>query len=187
MCVILIPASSEAIHFGSVVKNNDVVAEGGETVKFSILVWTMDEEHDVEFYVKDAPENWNIIIVPDSFTLSEDPEQPIEMMSINNEYIKAKLVFVYVGIPEGEKGKHNVVLNALVGSEENQIKVQQERQFVLKIDTGEYVILEDDIKEDTKQVTSAESNDEPVTTPSPLSYVLIILILISAWLIYKHE
>jgi len=192
----ILPAAAQSINFGTLLKDNQVKITPGSTADFTILVWTLiEEEYPVMFTIKEVPKDWKVIINPTGdFVLNQDPEEPTEIMLLGNENVKAKVIKVYVKTPSGAAdGEYKVKISALAGFGESNIVVRQERPFTLTVDV--------DAKADADKTTGADMNDaapfyDEITgavanmipnSSGLLTYVILIVILILAWIIYKHE
>ena len=180
----------KALSFGSVVKNDYVRIAHGESAKFTLLFWNVENtSYRVELDVKEAPEGWLIIIQPKDFLLNSSVGDEYISLPYLEKSVKASHVNVFVK-PEGyEGGIYRVVIVAKAGSPEKGISFFQERAFKLTVEViGEQAekTTESRVQNATKELQP--SNDSATETDfNFILYIIIfVCILVISSLIYKY-
>lgn len=196
ICMLLLPSLASGLQFGSLLKKDHVAISNGETGKLSMLLWTEeDENYTVTFSIQEIPEKWNVFIIPNTLELSKSPEGPIEIINLQDRGdIRAQVVDVYLKVSSDAKGQYQVKINALAAQGESQIVVQQERQFTIyvNVDNPNNIITEKPSEPEREpenniiESIEPERSEESTEHVSLFYYLIIILILIGAWIIYKH-
>ena len=193
--IFLLPGLVQGIQLGSVSKFNDLVIPPGGRAEFEILLWTTENEsHPVEITIHEIPEDFQTIVFPEEFNLSKNPEGNIELISLPNTEnpVKAKKVKIYVDVPRHvEKKIYEFYAKAIAGNRDDDISVLQERTFIFTIDVREQVITAEKNPVDKflgdiyKGITGFFINNPPGQTG--VAIALLIIFILIAWRVYKHE
>lgn len=202
---------ADALNLGSLQKSLSKNISAGETAAFNILFWNSEEqEYVLEMSNAESPNGWSVIIFPRQFRLNSTPGGKTERIYLPNtkDIITAKIVEVYITVPEGEaRGKYTVRLKATAGNGESSgFSVMQERQFLLDVnviggrtlrtDGGEKrTVLIDASPLAEVQRAAGERASNALSASSELpegrniiaGFVALIAILIAAWRVYGHD
>jgi hypothetical protein len=138
---LLIP-TVQATSLGIIKKTTQTEVKPGETTIFKMLFWNTESSMPVQLSLKKAPENWVIIIRPETFTLEKSkPESPpydteAEYLNLPIGIVRTTPVRLYVKVPGSEEqGEYDVKIVARGGSLGEGVSVFTERtlKFTVKV------------------------------------------------------
>jgi len=194
--LIIFPSTIQAMNFGSVQKNNYANVKEGDSVKFIVLFWNMDNSYfPINLKVKEAPSDWMIFIRPSDFILYQTkPANPpyednVEYITLQNNLIKPEVVEVLVKIPESTySGEYEIIIKAEAGDISSDISILMEKNLKFTVNVegsktkensnipfiGEYI---------GEKATGLVSN---VNNNSMFLIVLSSLFLVGIILIYRY-
>ncbi|MEM7821653.1 MAG: hypothetical protein QXX38_02480 [Candidatus Aenigmatarchaeota archaeon] len=184
---LLILSKVEAISLGSVVRKDFAIIKANESAKFEILFWNFEENsYKVQIEVKNAPENWFILIQPKEFLLNSSTGEEYINLPYSEKPIKAFVARIFAKPENAIKGEYEITIRAKAGLPSRGIAFFQEREFNFKVKVeGE--------TQEIENKTSKIEKSSPLTgkaieqTSSFLSFVLaIVCILVISLLIYKY-
>jgi len=196
---LLLPGTIEGIQLGSLAKSTHIEVAPGERATFTILLWTMEDPFPITFSLKNAPEEFTVIIFPKEFELNKTPVGKTETLLIpqREHPVQAQIIDIYIDVPHStEEGTYDVVVNALAGNEGEQIAVLQERSFHFTIEVvrksfshqneiGSLNPLTKFLDDINKGITGLFI-DKSGNISSASFILIIILIFFIAWRIYRH-
>ena len=196
--LILVSRVSYAISMGSIVKEDYAELTGGDSTKFKMLFWNIDNEsYNLTLSIIDAPEGWITIIDPEEFALNRSVGDEYISLPYMDENIKAKVVNLFVKPSyETPSGVYNVVVEA--GTEtsdgENGIKVVPQRLLNFKVnltsssETGNIAsnvstIPSEDVSENEMTETTKDN-----LIPKEYFYLAVVLLVIAfSIILYKKS
>lgn len=178
--IILLFFSGQAFALGSVIKNNFAVAVQNESARFTILFWSDGEEY-VELSIKDAPEDWIVIIEPESFVAGITGS---EYIYIQDEVKKAMPVYIYVK-PTSMLGEQNIIITARSGRTDKGILFMQERYLNLTVDSGGSVQAE--VAENNRVTETIIQFQEEKKKDYSMLYLFLIIVALVSFLIYRYS
>jgi uncharacterized membrane protein len=189
---LLFVSSVQASTIGSLQKKSYDKCEPGKSVEFTVLMWNLDSSQiPVHLKVRSVPEDWAVIIRPSDFNLTQNMEENYEYVVIDNKYVKALPIKVFVKVPsDAESGNYEIIVNGIAGNNENAISVIYEKNFKFDVEVMKELNTFERIKETVPNignnsitgVSSAMTNNLRETY---LTLVSIIIIFFS-WVIYKY-
>ncbi len=133
---ILLSVNSYALNMGSVSKSKYAEISVGETAKFKMLFWNIENEtYNVKLSVKEAPKDWIVIIDPKEFNLNKSIGEEYIKLPYMKENVKAKIVNLFVKpYTKSKSGKYFVTIMAEISSKEkNGIKIIPATMFKFEI------------------------------------------------------
>ena len=192
---ILLSHAAYAINLGGVVKNSFSEISADESVKLAMLFWNSEEDsYNIKLSVKESPKNWIVIISPDEFVLNKFIGEEYISLPYNNEFIKAKLVNVFVKANQNSSsGNYSIVIRAETELSDNNnfINVVPERLFEFKFHMNglETIDNDDEISISALNLKLEEiksENLESKQSEKNIFYAVIMFIaLLSLILFYK--
>ncbi len=187
---LLIIGKAKALSLGTVVKKEIAYIKIGETAKFEIIFWNVEEEpYKIELEVKEAPKDWTIFIQPKEFLLSTSTGNQHMSLPYTDKNVKAFQVNIFVKPEKIEKGgRYEITLTAKAGSPEKGISFFQERDFKLFVYlTGAQEKIEK-IEPFEKNETNLQSGKliEEIDLKPLFAILATILILLLSLIIYKY-
>ena len=189
LMILLMLQTAEAISLGTVVKNDEIEINRGETGKFTILFWNIeDNPYEVSLNVTESPKDWIIIIQPEQFVLTSSTGSQNIILPYIDKTVKALPVDVLVK-PENVEGIYTITITAMAGMPGEGMSFFQERKFNLKVNVSESRYIQPEITAPDNmqelQQTIKESPQEK--NPSYFFYIIVfVCILVVSLLIYKY-
>ena len=183
---LIIVSNVYAMNLGTVAKNNFVNIGENQSGRFNLLFWTGDEQvYHVELHLKYAPDDWAITIQPENFNISRSAGE--EAVVIDNNYVGATPVAVYVKPLLYINGTYNIVLTATAGAPAGGISFLQERVFNLTARIGGPAATAESNESNTANNTSPSDQNKATGNGGMLLIIVsVILILVIAFLIYRY-
>lgn len=184
-----------ALSMGSLVKNDFDSIAIGDSAKFTVLFWNIENDYKVELNVKEAPKDWIVIIEPNSFILNSSVGKDYIKLPYMNESIKTTPVDIIVKPSESSKlAKYNVIITAKAESPTNGISFSQERVFKFVIEISNPLFFENSEKQNDVQIKENKNTqiEHPVTNQEKANFnyfyaIIIVLIFLISFLIYKYS
>jgi uncharacterized membrane protein len=186
--------SSETFALGTLVKKDFAKINIDESAKFTVLFWNVENDY-VELNVKESPEGWTIIVEPDKFVLNSSVGREYIKLPYSPENIKATPVDIIAKPPESEApGKYEVIIAANSKLPSSGIKFSQERLFVFKVEIENPLFFKEPEKQTINQVEKNQNTPledsiklETESSPNYFYAILIIIVFLSSFLIYKYS
>lgn len=194
LLLVIFSTRAYAVNMGTVVKNDFAKIEVGESAKFTVLFWNVENEsYKVELSIEEAPENWVVIVEPNNFVLNESTGKEYIKLPYKNDYSKATPVDIIVKPPASVKpGKYNISVIAKSILPQNGISLSQERIFKFLVEIENPLYFEN--SNEQKIVSTAnhqnqyQKQESLVNTSSNHFYIIsILIILLISFLIYKYS
>lgn len=188
--LMLFSTGTYAISMGALVKNDLKQIATNELAKFTLLFWNIENEsYRVKLGVKEAPENWIVIIDPNNFELNNSVGKEYIKLPYKDNSVKATPVDVIVKPPTSVKtGRYNVVVTAMSESSPEEIGLSQERSFKLSIEIENPTYFKESSQSTNQSISSfIESLKQEINNPDYFYALIIIIILLISYLIYKYS
>lgn len=191
LAFILMIQTVEALSMGTVVKKDTASIKIGESAKFEILFWNIEDvSYNVELEVKEAPKDWLVVIQPKEFALNSSTGEEYIILPYTDKSVKAFPVNVFVKPENTEIGRHNVIIIARAGLSKEGISFFQERKFKLIVDViGLQAQLEagNEVSNITTELQpSTGKSVSQISFDYPFYIIIYICILVVSLIIYKY-
>jgi hypothetical protein len=214
---IFIPMVEASVPLGSAQDKKTVDALPGGSVGFKLFFYNLDEKSPVNLKLKADyyPQKWVVNINQQGLVLgnpdaevSTDKERYYEYMVLPGvkDPVKVKVATVNVRIPKSAKpGKYTLKVSATASKNSGGVSASQVRDFYLNVNVLKQEVSEDQTYEITsensinKQAEMGEKIQKTNKTDDTIGMVIggrenilipvmiIFVILIVSWIIYKHE
>jgi len=176
---------------GTVVKKDTLSIKDGESAKFTILFWNVENvSYKAVLDVKESPKDWTVVIQPREFILDSSTGEEYIKLPYMEKSVRALPINVFVKPENAEAGEYHVFVNVRAGLPGETLSFFQERQFDLTINlegSGQ--------KQETENRTSTSVDKEKTFTGESvlqisfnyIFYLVIsVCILIISIVIYKY-
>lgn len=178
-----------AISMGTVVKTSTAKIEPGESARFTILFWNVeDTSYNVELDVKETPTDWMTIIQPEEFTLNSSTGREYISLPYTDKIVKVFPVDIFVKPENSTAGRYYVTIIARAGLPSQGLSFFQEREFKLTIDVaGLQPSSQAENKTNLNTDESQALNNKSSAIPHYFFYIAVIVcILVVSLIIYKY-
>ena len=191
---LLLSSGAYAISMGSVVKNNFEKIANGESAKFTLLFWNIENEsYRVILNVREIPHDWIVIIEPNNFVLNASVGEEYIKLPYMNDGVKATPVEVIVKPTTAKPGKYDISISSRTESPSDGISFSQERVFNFTVEVENPTFFEP-----SEEQSSNRYNEESTSSlaydlnleEANLSYfyiIIIIMIILFSFLIYRYS
>ena len=184
-----------AISMGTLVKNDFSNTTTDSSAKFTILFWNDENEsYKLELSVREKPEDWIVIVNPDSFVLNSSLGKELIKLPYKDNYAKANPVDIIVKPPLSTKpGKYNISIEAKAIPPQNNISFSQGRIFRLVVEVINPLYFESSNEKTTNLPKSYQYQNQTQgnflnkSTFSNFYLAVIFVIVIISFLIYKYS
>ncbi len=211
--IILTIQTADAINLGTLQKSSAANISDGETAVFRTLFWSTDEEdYAVSIQTLEAPKEWIVMALPEQFVLGKTISGKSERIYLPGakNTLDAKVVDIYITAPKKTTtGSYNISINAIAGNTNgNGFSLLQERKirFIVNVlgappkpaqieNNADKTVLIDisqtsyDMSSEAKQIAAEQYAEQlqKETEKKTVSWVVIAIISIIAWRLYKHD
>lgn len=188
--LMLFSTGTYAISMGTLVKSDLKQIAINESAKFTLLFWNVENEsYRVKLGVKEAPENWIVIIDPNNFELNNSVGKEYIKLPYKDSSVKATPVDVIVKPPTSVKtGRYDVVITAVTESSYDEIGLSQERSFKLSVEIGNPTYSKESSQITNQNISPfIENLKKEIDNPDYFYVLIIIIILLISYLIYKYS
>lgn len=188
--LMLFSTGTYAISMGTLVKSDLKQISINESAKFTLLFWNIENEsYRVKLGVKEAPENWIVIINPNNFELNSSVGKEYIKLPYKDNSVKATPIDVIVKPPTSVKiGMYNIIITAMSESSPEEIGLSQERSFKLSVEIENPTYFKESSQSESQNVSSfAENLKQEINNPDYFYVLIIIIILLISYLIYKYS
>lgn len=178
---------------GTVVKNDYSKISSDESAKFTVLFWNAENnDYKIGISVKELPEGWTVLTEPNNFILNSSIGK--EYVSLPYGTVKALPVDIILKPPKNiEPGKYNIMLSAVAELPSNGIKLSQERLFKFIVEVENPLFFKETESQNGKK--TEEKANAPTSNAifeirnydSDYFYLIVIIILLASFLIYKYS
>ena len=183
---ILLPGV-EATSLGILVKNGATTLRQGESTKFTILFWNVENSpYIVEMKVESLPENWVVVVSPEKFLLDSNTGTENIFLPYKKEPVRAFPVTVFVKPVSARPGNYTIVLSASAGHTSNALNFFQERKFKLTVEVEGEAEVENISSKTTPNTNTPTGEIVKVQKHHVIYVVALICILFISVLIYKY-
>jgi uncharacterized membrane protein len=194
---VLLSTEVYAINLGSIVKNDFAQTTNYESVKFKMLFWNVESEsYTLKLTVKEAPEDWTVIIDPDEFVLNNSVGEEYIKLPYMNENTRAKVVNLFVKPDLNSKaGNYSVFVEAetKTSDETSGIEIVPQRlmKFVIDlrgIETSDEVdsnIPPEGNNQNESENSELISTGEDIENNSYFYFIVLFLVIIASIILYK--
>lgn len=184
-----------AINMGAVVRNDFAKINVDESAKFKVLFWNTENDYRLELSVKEAPENWIIIIEPNNFILNSYTGKEYIRLPYKTDSIKATPIDVIVKPSNSTNpGKYELTVSANSVLPSNGISLSQERIFKFTVEVENPLFF----KETKKQEVSKTKENQSISrefiyfenenaNPNYFYLIIILIVIFVSFLIYKYS
>ena len=202
-----------AFNLGALQKSDFEIVTAGESITLGVLFWNSGiNDYNVNLDALEIPDGWTVLSSPSEFHMDNKTSfGAVELVYLPGlkKAVTASLVNIYVSVPENEiPGNYMIIIRAIAGDEkDSRLSLKQERLFFFDIHIEENiyqtpskmnikpksVIVSIDPKFINNDVIEESSNELSNTTLindiSRLSvlFIVIIIILIIAWGVYRYD
>jgi len=170
-----------AFAYGSLLPSNYAKVNVGETAEFDILFWSEDIEK-INFYAQNT-ENLTVIVIPNPLTLNPY-EKDGEIVIGGRVYNVTK---VKVLIMPKISGKFEVFVFATKDVQTKDITFVDKRAFRFVVESGEFQESEQKSLEAISKASSREISKDQNASELIFFLLLLILIPLVSFLIYKYS
>jgi hypothetical protein len=187
LAILLLVQPVQAISLGTLVKKDSVSINPGESAKFTVLFWNVENlEERVEVKVEKTPKDWLVIVEPEEFFLNSSVGE--EAIALPSGSVRALPVNILVRPSSFQSGNYTVVLVARAGLPREGISFFQERRFKLNLEIlGEKLEQVENLKSNTTvQLPTGEAAKLQQNFYPLLYFLLVLCILVLSVLIYKY-
>ena len=187
---LLIIPSATAISMGTVIKQDTLTINNGDSGTFTILFWNPENiTYNVSLNIENAPTNWYVAIEPKLFSLdSNTGTELIQIPSMSNP-IKALPVDVIVKPSTESPGSYKIEVSATSIPVKQGISLSQRRVMYLNVvipGVQNEQQLQNIISNNIKQFGNVVQN-AVIGIPGMVFYVVALIgILVVSYLIYKY-
>jgi len=185
-----------AISMGALVKNDFAKIAVDESAKFKILFWNLENEYILELDVKEAPENWLVLIEPNNFALNSSVGKEQIKLPYLTESVKATPTNIIVKPPVSvEPGEYELILTAKSKLPTEGIEVSQERVFKFKVEIENPLFFKEAESQNNNNHARSDSSfptAEVILERKDENFnyfylIFILVIILISFLIYKYS
>jgi len=186
--LIIFSTSAFALNLGTLVNNDYVKLSVNESARFKVLFWNIENEsYKIQLNVKEAPEDWTIIIEPNNFVLNSTFGKEYFKLPYGN-YVKATPVDIIVK-PTNRPGKYDIIISAKTILPQNGINFAQERLFKFVVEVENPLYFENSKQQNV--ILSNQNNyiekEKPIVKEINIYPIAILIIILISFLIYKYS
>jgi uncharacterized membrane protein len=191
--LLMLSTGTHALSMGALAKNEVSLIAVGESAKFTLLFWNIENDSYTVRLDSKAPEGWASTISPNNFELNASVGKENIRLPYESYDVKATPVDIIVKPSSSiELGTYNIIVTARSESLSSEIGISQQRSFNLTIEVKDSNYLEKLKKQNTNQDTSSQTSyfieNLKRTDSSVYLYAsAIVIILLISFLIYKYS